>query len=239
MSQIPSAPHAAKREIVHILPPEIVSVPLPEVSHLITEDDAPVDNLFSEKQQRLLTEPLYSSWTGPGDNRKFLACANVGVFNITENPAIVPDVLLSLDVEAHPDIWAKEHRSYLIWEFGKPPDVVIEVVSNNIGGEQREKKSKYAFLRVVYYVVFDPNRLLSDDLLTIYYLNGLSYSRLDGLQLPDLKLGLTLWEGEFEGLRSTWLRWTDEQGNLILTGSERAAKLAAKLRALGHDPDAL
>ena len=28
---------------------------------LITEDETPVDNLPSEKQQRLLTEPLYSS----------------------------------------------------------------------------------------------------------------------------------------------------------------------------------
>jgi hypothetical protein len=33
----------------------------PDVDSLITEDDEPVDNLSSEKQQRLLTEPLYSS----------------------------------------------------------------------------------------------------------------------------------------------------------------------------------
>ena len=35
------------------------------VENLVTEDDTPVDNLLSEKQQRLLTEPLYSSWTPP------------------------------------------------------------------------------------------------------------------------------------------------------------------------------
>lgn len=34
----------------------------PDTSGLITEDDTPVDSLPSEKQQRLLTEPLYSSW---------------------------------------------------------------------------------------------------------------------------------------------------------------------------------
>jgi hypothetical protein len=34
---------------------------IPNVDALITEDDTPVDNLPSEKQQRLLTEPLYSS----------------------------------------------------------------------------------------------------------------------------------------------------------------------------------
>ena len=34
---------------------------IPDVEHLITEDDTPVDNLLSEKQRRLLTEPLYST----------------------------------------------------------------------------------------------------------------------------------------------------------------------------------
>lgn len=65
----------------------------PDIAHLITEDDEPVDNLPSEKQQRLLTESLYSSWSGPGAGRTFLACANVGVFYQAKDPAIVPDVL--------------------------------------------------------------------------------------------------------------------------------------------------
>jgi hypothetical protein len=55
--------------------------PLPEIrpplDDLVTEDDTPVDNMFSEKQQRLLTEPLYSSWDA---GRPFLATANVGLF---------------------------------------------------------------------------------------------------------------------------------------------------------------
>ena len=43
---------------VALLPDDL----LPDVSHLVTEDDEPLDNLPSEKQQRLLTETLYSSW---------------------------------------------------------------------------------------------------------------------------------------------------------------------------------
>jgi hypothetical protein len=42
---------------------------VPDIQGLITEDDTPVDNLPSEKQQRLLTEPLYSAWAGPGAGR--------------------------------------------------------------------------------------------------------------------------------------------------------------------------
>ena len=40
-----------------------------DIESLVTEDDTPVDNMPSEKQQRLLTEPLYSSWAGPGAGR--------------------------------------------------------------------------------------------------------------------------------------------------------------------------
>jgi len=45
---------------------------VPDISHLITEDDEPLDHFFSEKQQRLLVEPLYSFWK-PG--RPFIAAA--------------------------------------------------------------------------------------------------------------------------------------------------------------------
>ena len=52
----------------------------PNIDHIVTEDDTPVDNIFSEKQQRLLTESLYRSWPGPGAERVFMVAANVGVY---------------------------------------------------------------------------------------------------------------------------------------------------------------
>jgi Uma2 family endonuclease len=194
----------------------------PDIQALITEDDTPVDNLPSEKQQRLLTEPLYSSWAGPGDNRPFLAAANVGVFSQTRTPAIVPDMFLSLDVTVAQEWWRKEHRSYFIWEFGKPPDLVLEIVSNTEGGEDTEKRRKYAWMRVPFYVIYDPQRQVMPEVLTVYQLQVLNYERQDTTQFLYLKLGLTLWEGEFEGKVDTWLRWTDVQGVVIPTGKERA-----------------
>jgi hypothetical protein len=194
----------------------------PDIQGLVTEDDTPVDNLASEKHQRLLTEVLYSSWEGPGAGRPFLAAANVGVFYRARNPAIVPDVFLSLDVEVAHDWWQKEHRSYLLWEFGKPPDVVIEIVSNTVGGEADEKRQKYARMRVSYYVIYDPLRQVMPDVLTVYRLNGTDYERHSSLRFPDIGLGVTLWDGTYEGKTDTWLRWTDVDGNLLLTGKERA-----------------
>jgi Uma2 family endonuclease len=224
---------------------------IPNVDALITEDDTPVDNLPSEKQQRLLTEPLYSSWAGPGENRPFLAAANVGVFSQTRTPAIVPDMFLSLDVTIAEDWRRKEHRSYFIWEFGKPPELVLEIVSNSAGGEDTEKRKKYAWMKVPFYVIYDPQPQVMKEVLTIYRLQGVQYKRQETLQLEDLKLGLTLWEGEFEGKVNTWLRWTDEHGVVIPTGKERAEqehqraeherqraeRFAALLRQAGIDPE--
>ena len=100
-----------------------------DVHDIVTEDDTPVDNLFSEKQQRLLTEVLYSSWPGPrsdinetAERRMFLAAANVGLFPSVHQPPLVPDMFLSLDVEVAADWYEKKHRSYFFWEFGKAPE---------------------------------------------------------------------------------------------------------------------
>ena len=120
-----------------------------------------MDNIFSEKQQRLLTETLYASWTGPGPNRPFVAMSNVGLFFHVRKPPLVPDALLSLDVELPSEIHLKQNRSYFVWEYGKPPDVVIEVVSNREGGEGTTKLTRYASIGVRYYVIYDPDGMLT------------------------------------------------------------------------------
>ncbi len=194
----------------------------PDLEDVVTEDQAPVDNLFSEKEQRLLTETLYSSWAGPGEDRLFLASSNVGIFDQVKKPPVVPDVFLSLDVQVAQDWMKKEHRSYFLWEFGKCPELVLEIVSNREGEEEGEKKRRYARMRVLYYVIHDPLRQIASELLTIYRLEGSRYVRQNEARFPDMGLGLTLWDGVFEGKRATWLRWVDERGVLIPTGRERA-----------------
>jgi hypothetical protein len=132
------------------------------IEHIVTEDDEPVDNLFSAKQQRLLARALYSSWTPPPredkpkKRRKFLADVNVGVFFALHTPPLVPDFFLSLDVEPHKDWYDKEHRTYFVWEFGKVPEVALEIVSNRKAGELTDKLKDYARMGVNYYVVYDP-----------------------------------------------------------------------------------
>jgi Uma2 family endonuclease len=193
-------------------------IPEPDISHLITEDDTPVDNFGSEKQQRFLAQILYSA----RKEQLFLASANVGVYHHIKEPPIVPDFFLSLDVQTPVNFWEKKHRCYLVWEFGKVPEVAIEIVSNKVGGELDEKLKIYQRMRVIYYIVFDPQHHLGEQVLRIFKLIGTNYVETKDTWLEGVDLGLTLWEGEFESVTTTWLRWCDENGNLLLTGDEMA-----------------
>lgn len=193
--------------------------PPPDISHIETEDDTPVDNIFSAKQQRLLVEPLYSSL--PIDT-PFLADANVGIFYQLHTPPLVPDMFLSLEVQAKADWWPKENRSYFIWEFGKPPDVVIEIVSNKKGGELNRKLRDYARMGVRYYATFDPQRAVQPEILRVYELTASGYAQRADYLLPAIELSLTVWDGLYEGLHGPWLRWCDLNGLLVLTGAEQA-----------------
>lgn len=197
----------------------------PDVSHLITEDDEPVDNPFSEKQQRLLVESLQHSWSeGMRQGRPFVAFANVGLFFVPKNPAIVPDVQVSLDCELPDDLWAKKNRSYMTWVYGKPPEVVIEIVSNRRGGETDRKFKTYADQGVAYYVIYDPQRVYGTRQLRAYELHGRQYIQMmDPVWLSGALLGLKLWEGVYEDYEAIWIRWCDEQGELLRSGVEAVA----------------
>jgi Uma2 family endonuclease len=203
---------------------EIEEILEPDISNLITEDDTPVDNFCSEKQQRFLTSVLYSS----KPREVFLAAANVGIYHNLGEPAIVPDVFLSLDVETPQNWWEKAHRCYLVWQFGKTPEVAIEIVSNKVGEELGTKLNIYEKMRVSYYVVYDPAKRLGDSILRIFEIKGRKYFETKETWLEQVELGLTLWQGEFEGRNDLWLRWCDKDGNILLSGDERAKKAETK-----------
>ena len=168
-------------------------------------------------------ESLYISWAGPGEGRPFLAAANVGLILSEEFTPLVPDVMLVVGVRTHAfDLWAKEHRSYFIWSYGKTPEIVIEVVSNREGGENTRKRVRYAELGVSYYVIFDPLDQLGKGVLHVFQLQGRTYVELPSRWFAEAQIGLTLWQGDYEGVNTTWLRWCDGKGNLIPTGAERA-----------------
>ena len=211
-------PHVNTPPTEPCLAPEDYSVE----DHLVTEDDVPVDGLFSEKQQRLLCEVLFTSWAGPTGDGRFVAMANVGLFYEYSQPPLVPDMLLSLGVELPADLHPKKHRSYFVWRYRKAPEVVVEVVSNREGGEDTLKLKTYAHIGVRYYIIYDPERHLSSQPLRLFQLSGTYVPLTESTWLEEVGLGLCLWEGIYEGSADRWLRWCDRSGRLIPTGAEQS-----------------
>lgn len=155
--------------------------------------------------------------------------------------------------------------SYVIWQEGVAPSVVVELLSpgtekEDLGQTLREanqpptKWEVYEqILRVPYYAVFDryTNQLQA------FTLVAGQYQKLN-LETPrfwmsSMKLGLGLWQGEYCNINRQWLRWYDAQGSWIPTEVEqisierqqkelaiaRAEQLAERLRAMGIDPNQL
>jgi hypothetical protein len=61
--------------------------------------------------------------------------------------------------------------------------------------------------------------------------------------IDALGVELGIWQGRYQNLELPWLRWWDAEGNLLLTGAERAEReyqraesLLAQLRAAGIEP---
>lgn len=207
-----------------------------------------MNDIQSEKQRRFLVEPIYSTQPLPAP---FLIAANVGLFYKLKTEPIVPDVMLSLGVQCADDFSQKQNRSYFVWEFGKLPEVCIEIVSNTEGeeltlsrrsqqrGKTTVKKDLYAQIRIPYYVVFDPLRQIQGEaemngaLLRVWSNAVGRYTELTSTQglsesgqwiwLEAVGLGLALWSGPFEeAVSRVWLRWCDRHGQVIPTGAELA-----------------
>jgi len=132
-----------------------------------------------------------------------------------------PDVFVVLDVPPG------ERRSWVVWEEGKGPDVVIELLSEKTAEQDRgPKKQIYQEqLRVGEYYWFDPFN--PDELVGLGLRRG-RYQPMtptDEGYLPCQKLGLLLrrWQGSYAGVGTTWLRWAFTDGSLLPTPEESRA----------------
>ena len=145
-----------------------------------------------------------------------------------------------------------ERKSWVVWEEGKAPDVVIELLSDSTAERDKtDKKQIYQNqLRVPEYFWFDP---FNPDDWAGFALRDGDYEplALDALgRFVSQKLGLTLvrWQGTYKGVEAVWLRWATMDGALLPTPEEqaqqraeqaeqRAEQLAAQLLAMGIAPE--
>ncbi|MEG4589472.1 Uma2 family endonuclease [Microcoleus sp. MOSTC5] len=129
-------------------------------------------------------------------------------------------------------------KSYVIWQEEVNPFVVVELVSPGTENEDlgqtvrgvAQPPTKWQvyeqILRVPYYIVFDG----ATNNLRAFVLAGDRYQELILTQprvwMPEIELGLGIWQGAFEGLERSWLRWYDASGCWIPTTAELAQQQA-------------
>lgn len=219
-------------------------------------DGEPMETWRHVCQMLLLVESLTLHWNQRQD---FFVGGNMFVYYLkdghTRHEALGPDVFVALDVPR------RERKSWVVWQEGKGPDVVIELLSESTASRDRgEKKRIYQdVLRVAEYFWYDP---FSHEWAGFLLQNGV-YEPIapdaDG-RLWSQRLGLALVrrEGEYLGVPTRWLRWETPEGAILATAEEaasrqqqraeqeqqraeqerqRAERLAARLRELGVDPE--
>ncbi len=139
----------------------------------------------------------------------------------------------------------KELRlSYVMWQEGVRPLLVVELLSPSTRNEDLGKTKAQPnspptkwqvyehILGVPYYILFDRY----NDELKAFQLVGSKYQELvlaePKVWVPELKLGLGLWSGDYAGIPRLWLRWYDEQGEWVLTEAEEERQLKEQERQL-------
>ncbi|WGV26337.1 Uma2 family endonuclease [Halotia branconii] len=143
--------------------------------------------------------------------------------------------------------------SYVVWQEAVHPFIVVELLSpgtekEDLGQTLRDieqppgKWEVYEqILRVPYYAVFDRYKYE----FKMFKLDGGRYAEValpePRFWMPEIKLGLGVWQGCYRDVEQPWLRWYDSKGNWVSTSLEqerqRTQRLIAQLKALGVEPD--
>lgn len=155
-------------------------------------------------------------------------------------------------------IWQEEAAPYVIVEFLSPGteredlgrfyDDKSAAVAPLADGRAANGRSSAAagppgkleayekYLRVPHYIVYSryTQRLRHFQLVGgVYHEQDLNEG-ICQIWLADLKVGLGIWEGEFEGALEHWLRWCDRAGNWLLTDTEQAHQMAEQAHQMAE-----
>lgn len=184
-------------------------------------DDEPVDNLDQPALAAALTESLELAGRLPVTAltiTNYGICATVDQRLVVKAPdwGYVPSIRVSRQ---------EIRRSYTPRLQGDKPVVVMEFLSDAEGGEYSSKPTyplgKWFFyeqvLQIPNYAIFEP----WSGTLEVYRLDDVGHYQLrqpDEKQrywIAEMKLFLGTWQGTRENRSGYWLRWWDEQGNLL------------------------
>jgi Uma2 family endonuclease len=132
--------------------------------------------------------------------------------------------------------------SYVVWQEAVNPHIIVELLSpgtekEDLGTILRDvekppgKWEVYEqILRVPYYAIFDRYK----SKFRMFQLTGARYAEVElsdfRFWIPEIELGLGVWQGSYKTVEMPWLRWYDKDGNWILTSTEEERQKAEQER---------
>ena len=224
--------------------PPIPATPiiLPDHTQLPDSDGTFVKNFQEHPQSIVLTSSIAPVLEKLHPDGRYCIGQDSGIYwRMMEPPekgAEAPDWFYVPNVS--PLLDGEYRRSYVLWKEFVAPLIAIEFVSGN-GSEERDttppsenaKAGKFwvyeQAIRIPFYVIFNGWQ----DHVEVYQLLNGRYAKMQPNErghYPILPMGVEI--GLQQESTTTWLRWWDESGNLLLTGDERAiAEKQARLDA--------
>jgi len=219
-----------------VLPPAF-----PDHTQLPDSDGTFVKNFQEHPQSLILTDSIGQILQQRHPDGQYAIGQDCGIYwretEPAEQGAEAPDWFYVPNVP--PNIDGQIRRSYVLWREHIAPLIAVEFASGN-GDEERDrtplsrtdeggvtKPGKFwvyeRVMRIPYYGIYQVNngRLEVYRLIDGYY-QLLELNQRGHFPIAPLGVELGLWQGSYQNQTMLWLRWWDEEGNLLLIGDERA-----------------
>jgi Uma2 family endonuclease len=247
---------------------------LPDHTQLPESDGTFVKNFQEHPQSLLLTSSIRPVLEQLHPDGQYCIGQDSGIYwRLTEPPergAEAPDWFYVPNVP--PLLNGVGRRSYVMWKEIIVPLIAIEFVSGD-GSAERDRTSPFTgdgakagkfwvyeqAIRIPFYAIYEVEKATVEvyELIANRYHKCTANAR-NHYPIPPMGVELGIWPGREGNQTLPWLRWWDDQGNLLLTGDERAEqekqraeqekqraeqekqradRLAAKLRELGIDAE--
>lgn len=219
-----------------VLPPAF-----PDHTQLPESDGTFVKNFQEHPQSLILTDSIGPILQERHPDGQYAIGQDCGIYwretEPAEKGAEAPDWFYVPNVP--PNLDCQIRRSYVLWREHIAPLIALEFASGN-GDEERDctplsrteegivtKPGKFwvyeRVMRIPYYGIYEINsgRLEVYRLIDGYY-QLLELNQRGHFPITSLGVELGLWQGSYQNQTMLWLRWWDEEGNLLLIGDERA-----------------
>jgi Uma2 family endonuclease len=223
------------------LDPTVLVPPFPDHTQLPESDGTFVKNFQEHPQSILLTDSMGPVLERLHPDGQYLIGQDSGIYwRLTDPPergAESPDWFYIPNVP--PQLEGRYRRSYVLPREFIAPLIVLEFASDD-GSDERDatplsvsqrnnapKPGKFwvyeQVMRIPYYGIF----VMSEDTFELYHLVNGYYQAVAANErghypIEPMSVELGLWQGAYQNQEQLWLRWWDQQGNLLLIGDERA-----------------